>query len=158
MVALIVPGGANCIARSRITTVVVPPSLHGNHMGGRTVGAKKKIRHHVNPLKDAHMRKLDLPERWPENIFTHPELPLHIDVGCARGLFCLDLAASSNDVNVLGLEIRTALAEEAAADAQRLGLGNAAFLACNANVNLDYLLATAEPTCSLRSVSIQFPE
>ena len=101
-------------------------SRFGQHQGGRSLGKKKKIRHHVNPLKDVHMQPLDLPERWPEGAFTQPDLPLHVDIGCARGLFCLDLAAeSSGSANVLGLEIRSALAEAAAEDARRLGVANA---------------------------------
>ena len=104
------------------------------------------------------MKPLGLPERWPERSFAVPSQPLHVDVGCARGVFCLDLAAACPDVNVAGLEIRAPLAQAAEADAQRLGLGNAAFFAANANVNLDALLRSAAPSCPLRSVSIQFPD
>ena len=132
--------------------------MHGNHMGGRTINGKKKIRHHVNPLKEVHMQKLDIAERWPERFFAQPDLPLHVDVGCARGLFCLDLATSSSEANVLGLEIRAALADAAAEDAKRADLGNVAFLGCNANVNLDRILSLAKPCCTVRSVSIQFPD
>ncbi|EOD14283.1 hypothetical protein EMIHUDRAFT_76396 [Emiliania huxleyi CCMP1516] len=135
-------------------------SRFGQHQGGRSLGKKKKIRHHVNPLKDVHMQPLDLPERWPEEgAFTQPDLPLHVDIGCARGLFCLDLAAeSSGSANVLGLEIRSALAEAAAEDARRLGVANAAFLPCNANVNLEAVLLRASRCGPLQSVSIQFPD
>ena len=138
--------------------LAAPPSKYGSHMGGRSIGSKKKIRHHVNPLKDTHQAKLQLEERWPERLFARPELPLHVDIGCARGLFCLDLASSSAEANVLGLEIRAALADAATEDAQRFGLRNAAFLACNANTNLDEILRLAAPCAPLRSVSIQFPD
>ena len=129
--------------------------VHGSHMGGRSVG-QKKIRHHVNPLKDVHMRPLDLPPRWPEHHFADPLLPLHVDIGCARGVFCLDLATAAPELNVCGLEIRDLLAETASQDAKRLGLGNAAFFAANANVNLDALLSGAAETGQLQSVSIQY--
>ena len=129
--------------------------VHGSHMGGRSVG-QKKIRHHVNPLKDVHMRPLDLPPRWPEHHFADPLLPLHVDIGCARGVFCLDLATAAPELNVCGLEIRDLLAETASQDAKRLGLGNAAFFAANANVNLDALLSGAAETGRLQSVSIQY--
>ena len=120
-----------------------------------------KVRQHVNPLKSCHQRVLsELPERWPEQYFQQPELPMHVDIGSARGLFCLDLAATSCDTNVLGLEIRKVLADAAAADVKDLGLGNAAFLPCNANANFDHVMSRAEGgRCGpLRSVSIQFPE
>ena len=97
--------------------LAAPPSKYGSHMGGRSIGSKKKIRHHVNPLKDTHQAKLQLEERWPERLFSRPELPLHVDIGCARGLFCLDLASSSAEANVLGLEIRAALADAELTDA-----------------------------------------
>ena len=79
------------------------------HQGGRSLG-QKKIRHHVNPLKSTHQTALELPERWPEEAFAAPGQPLHVDIGCARGLFCLDLAAARPSLNVVGLEIRAALA------------------------------------------------
>ena len=129
----------------------------GSHMGGRSVG-QKKIRHHVNPLKSVHMKPLALPIRWPEHRFAQPSQPLHVDIGCARGLFCLDLAANQPGTNVLGLEIRAVLAEAAAEDARRLMLGNAHFLACNANANLDRILERGTACSPLRSVSIQFPD
>jgi hypothetical protein len=128
-----------------------------NHMGGRSVGHKKKVRHHVNPLKSVHMQRLELPERWVESRFRDSELPMHVDIGCARGVFCLDLAAKDPALNVVGLEIRNVLAEAANEDAERLGLSNAAFYACNANVNLRPLLERAGDGCAptLRSASIQ---
>ena len=126
----------------------------GTHMGGRSVG-QKKIRHHVNPLKSVHMKPLALPNRWPEQQFAQPSQPLHVDIGCARGVFCLDLATACPDINVVGLEIRALLAETATEDAKGLGLSNAAFFGTNANVNLDNVLSSAAPSCELRSVSIQ---
>ena len=134
------------------------PSIHGNHMGGRSVGRKKKVRHHVNPLKDVHMKPLELPAAWADEKFVDPSLPLHVDIGCARGVFCLDLAAKAPEMNVLGLEIREVLAEAALEDARALGLPNAFFFACNANVNLRPLLEGAGSNCQLRSASIQFPD
>ena len=129
------------------------PSPGSQHMGGRSLG-RRKVRHHVNPLKSTHQAVLDVPDGWMAEAFADPCLPLHVDIGCARGVFCLDLAAASSTLNVLGLEIRAPFAEAAAADAQDRGLGNAAFFACNANVNLQQLLERAGPQCSLQSASV----
>lgn len=112
----------------------------------------------VNPLKDVHMKPLGLPERWVEREFARPSAPLHVDVGCARGVFCLDLASACPELNVVGLEIRSVLADAARADAHALGLTNAAFFAANANVNLKPLLESAGEGTELASVSIQFPD
>ena len=148
----------NSTLGQRVTKVSHANSSLGWRATTYCLARRPQIRHHVNPLKDVHMQKLDLPERWPEHKFARPELPLHVDVGCARGVFCLDLAASSDEANVLGLEIRAPLAEAATDDARELGLGNAAFLACNANSNLEQILSLADACSPLRSVSIQFPD
>ena len=70
----------------------------------------------------------------------------------------MELAARAPDLNVLGLEIRSVLAEAANEDATQMNLTNAAFLACNANVNVRPLLERAGPSVMLRSASIQFPD
>jgi len=145
-----------CMSRSS-PAVEVATGL-STHMGGRSVGSKKKVRHHVNPLKASHMKMVDLPERWAESSFAQPAAPLHVDIGCARGVFCLELAQKAPNLNVLGLEIRQVLADAATADAKALSLSNVAFVGCNANVNLRPILERAGPTCTMSSASIQFPE
>jgi len=145
-----------CMSRSS-PAVEVATGL-STHMGGRSVGSKKKVRHHVNPLKASHMKMVDLPERWAESSFAQPAAPLHVDIGCARGVFCLELAQKAPNLNVLGLEIRQVLADAATADAKALSLSNVAFVGCNANVNLRPILERAGPTCTMSSASIQFPD
>ena len=117
-----------------------------------------QVRQHVNPLQRSHQYELPVNEGWPAELFASPNRPLHVDIGCARGLFCIDLAAAAPELNVLGLEIREVFAEAAAEDAATLGLTNAAFLGCNANVNLPILLRNAAPCCALQSATVQFPD
>ena len=107
LAALLVASHAVCTAPMCTT------SRFGGHQGGRSIGAKKKIRHHVNPLKDHHQTLLDLPEQWPTIFFKEATKPLHIDIGCARGLFCLEAAEANADINYLGLEekVRTYLVD-----------------------------------------------
>jgi len=116
----------------------------------------KRVRQHVNPLRSTHQQPLELPDRWPETFFKDPSLPLHLDIGCARGLFCLDFAEENPHVNILGLEIRRPLVELANADVERLGCGNVAFLTGNANCHLETLCEGAG--APFRSASIQFPD
>lgn len=134
------------------------PSKFGRHQGGRSLGAHKKIRHHVNPLKDTYQVLVDLPEVWPSALFKEPALPLHVDIGCARGLFCLEAAEANNRTNFLGLEIRQQLVEAAQSDVQQFGMTNVNFISCNANTNFEHLLQRATPYQPLGSVSIQFPD
>jgi hypothetical protein len=139
----------------------LPPPLQTNragHQGGRSI-RQHKIRQHVNPLRNSHQNLLDIDDGWPARTFPEPKQHLHVDIGSARGLWCLDLAQQKLDWNVLGLEIRHMLAEAAQEDAHALQLTNLRFFSCNANVNLDAMLAKAETAGAiLGSASLQFPD
>jgi|EP00908_Phaeocystis_cordata_P020745 tRNA (guanine-N7-)-methyltransferase len=134
-------------------------SAASKHVGGRSAGVKKRVRQHVNPLRSSHQQPLQLPDRWPESFFTDASLPLHLDIGCARGLFCLDYAEAHPQVNILGLEIRKPLVDLANDDAKALGRGNVAFLTGNANTHLETICrGCGRGDAPLRSASIQFPD
>lgn len=113
------------------------------------------VRQHVNPLSRFFQQPLELPP--PAELFADPHRPIHLDIGCARGRFLLDLAQQQPGVNHLGVEIRRALVSAAEADREALGLTNLHYLFCNANVSLEAWLA-ALPTGQLDLVSIQFPD
>ena len=113
------------------------------------------VRQHVNPLSRFFQQPRPLPP--PAELFTAPDQPLHLDIGCARGRFLLALAQQQPGRNHLGVEIRRALVDAAEADRQALGLGNLHYLFCNANISLQDWLA-ALPTGLLERVSIQFPD
>jgi len=113
------------------------------------------VRQHVNPLS----RFYQLPRTLPpvEQLFADPQLPLHIDIGCARGRFLLALAQQQPDWNHLGLEIRRPLVAAADAERQELELHNLQFVFANANVSLPGWLAGL-PAGRLALVTIQFPD
>ena len=113
------------------------------------------VRQHVNPLS----RFYQLPRPLPPlgELFADPQLPLHIDIGCARGRFLLALAQEQPGWNHLGLEIRRPLVAAAEAERQELELANLHFLFANANVSLPGWLA-ALPAGRLARVTIQFPD
>jgi tRNA (guanine-N7-)-methyltransferase len=113
------------------------------------------VRQHVNPLSRFYQLPRALPE--PAALFAHPERPIHLDIGCARGRFLLALAQAEPQRNYLGVEIRRALVDAAEADRQALGLEHLHYLFCNANVSLqDWLQAL--PRGLLERVTIQFPD
>ena len=113
------------------------------------------VRQHVNPLSRFFQQPLALPA--PEQLFADAALPLHLDIGCARGRFLLALAEQQPQRNHLGVEIRRALVSAAEAERQQRQLHNLHFLFCNANVSLEAWLAQL-PAGRLELVSIQFPD
>ena len=110
--------------------------------GGGAKRRRRRLRQHVNPLTQASQRVAVAPA-WA-SAFADASLPLHLDIGCARGAFAVELAARLRDSgrsgNVLGLEIREAAASEAQAAAQPHE--NLHVICCNAATSLEPLLRT----------------
>ena len=70
-----------------------------------------RIRQHVNPLSAALAKSLPTPP-WA-SLYAKPSQPFLIDVGCSKGEFDLAAAAAFPEHNILGLDIRPAVVEEA---------------------------------------------
>lgn len=114
-----------------------------------------RVRQHVNPLAIKYITPI-LPLNW-EQIYTNSTQPLHVDIGCARGQFLLDMARLEPNWNYLGLEIREVLVEDATSITHKLNLTNLHFLFCNVNNSLAPLLKSLSPG-TLQRVTIQFPD
>tara|TARA_Y100001968_G_C19448882_1_gene767147 strand:+ start:3453 stop:4118 length:666 start_codon:yes stop_codon:yes gene_type:complete len=113
------------------------------------------MRQHVNPLSSFFQRPLELPKA--NDLFENDNLPIHLDIGSARGKFLLELALLESDWNYLGIEIRNRLVIAAEKDRTRLNVGNLRFLYCNANISLESWMQSLRPG-QLKRVSIQFPD
>jgi len=113
------------------------------------------LRQHVNPLSSFYQLARQLPAI--AELFPDPSLPLHLDIGCARGRFLLALAPQRQNHNHLGLEIRRPLVDLAEADRRKLELTNLYFLFCNANISLEDWLQQL-PQNLLKLVTIQYPD
>ena len=92
-----------------------------------------------------------------EEIFENPDLPLLLDIGCARGRFLLKMAQIEKTNNFLGVEIREPLVTEANRLAKEADLTNLHYEFCNAMIALNKLLANL-PENILQTVTIQFPD
>lgn len=117
--------------------------------------ARVRVHQHVNPLTPYYKQEpkpVDL-----ARIFTRPDLPLHLDIGCARGRFILKMAEIEPEWNFLGVEIREPLVVEANEIAAEEGLSNLHYEFCNAMIWLERLLGDI-PTGLLQAVTIQFPD
>ncbi|MCC5620773.1 tRNA (guanosine(46)-N7)-methyltransferase TrmB [Nostoc sp. CHAB 5715] len=117
--------------------------------------AAVRVRQHVNPLGKKYQTPASPQDL--EKIYAKPNQPLHLDIGCAKGLFLVNMAKIEPNWNFLGLEIREPLVVEANKLRSELGLTNLHYLFCNVNNSLHSLLSSLPPG-SLQRVTIQFPD
>ncbi len=114
-----------------------------------------RVHQHVNPL--APFYQFEPPSFEIENVFAHPNSPLLLDIGSARGRFLLKIAQIQPQWNFLGVEIREPLVVEANRQAKENDLTNLRYEFCNASFALDKFLANL-PADVLQKVTIQFPD
>jgi len=93
----------------------------------------------------------------PETLFPNSSLPIHLDIGSARGKFLISMASKNKSINYLGLEIRNSLVISSEKERLSQDITNLRFLFCNVNVSLVDWLQNL-PKGLLRYVSIQFPD
>jgi len=116
---------------------------------------KTRIRQHVNPLSRKFQHQIMHPD-WSK-IYSDPNLQLHLDIGCARGDFLLQMAKLQPDKNFLGIEIRKTLVQLANQEKTQLGLTNIHYLFGSMNYYAETLLPSL-PQNSLEFITIQFPD
>ena len=114
-----------------------------------------RVHQHVNPLAPFY-RFMPKPLQI-EKVFADSDLPLHLDIGSARGRFLLKMATVEPNQNFLGVEIREPLVEEANRIKKEENLTNLHYEFCNATYSLDKLLEPL-PSGVLQTVTIQFPD
>ncbi len=116
---------------------------------------KSRIRQHVNPLSRKFQQSLQIPD-WNQ-VYWQSDRPLHLDIGCARGKFLLQMAQLNSDINFLGIEIRESLVIDANQIRNNLGLTNLHYLFGNMNSSAALLLKSLPANC-LNYITIQFPD
>ena len=114
-----------------------------------------RVRQHVNPLSQKYQTPIS-PPNW-NKVYGALTQPLHLDIGCGKGRFLLNMATVQQDWNFLGLEIREPLVQEANTWQEELGLTNLQYIFCNVNNSLRSLLGSL-PVETLQRVTIQFPD
>lgn len=114
-----------------------------------------RIRQHVNPLARKFQQPVTVPN-WQE-IYDRPKQDLHLDIGCARGGFLLEMARQQPETNFLGIEIRQSLVTAANQVRDELGLTNLHYLFGNINSSAEVLLQSL-PVDTLKTISVQFPD
>ncbi|CEG38103.1 trna (guanine-n-)-methyltransferase [Plasmopara halstedii] len=99
------------------------------------------------------------PVQFPDwtQCFADSSLPIHLDIGCARGRYLMDVARSrASKWNFVGVEIRRNVLQEAEQEAVQRGLRNLAFVHANMNVHLAVMLRSLPGP--VKSVSIFHPD
>ncbi|RLN71951.1 hypothetical protein BBJ28_00016395 [Nothophytophthora sp. Chile5] len=98
---------------------------------------------------------IELPD-WAA-CFADASLPIHLDIGCARGKYLMDVAEKqTSQRNFVGVEIRRNVLDEAAREAARRGLPNLALVHANMNFQQTRLLQSLP--ARVASVSIFHPD
>jgi len=114
-----------------------------------------RVHQHVNPLAPYYRQA---PEPVDVGaVFANPKLPLHLDIGSARGRFLLRMAEAEAGWNYLGVEIREPLVDEANRIAAESRSGNLHYSFCNAMLWLHRLLMDL-PKGILQMATIHFPD
>ena len=114
-----------------------------------------RVRDHVNPFSPRFATP-PAPLKIAE-IFENPDLPLHLDLGCALGQFVFKMAQLDRQTNFLGLDIREPMIERAKKLAANANFKNLHYEFCNATNSIGNLLKAVPPQM-LRAVTIQFPD
>lgn len=114
-----------------------------------------RVHQHVNPLAPYFRFTPQAIEL--EKVYADANLPLLLDIGCARGRFLLKMAEIEKKHNFLGVEIREPLVAEGNRIAQEKELTNLHYEFCNAMIALDRVLEKI-PAGILQTVTIQFPD
>ena len=118
---------------------------------GAALVHSRGVRQHVNPL--SYSEPMQPPQKWAE-VFDNAQRPLLLDIGCARGEWVRELAASRPDMNFLGMEIRSSVAPDARTHAE---CGNLHFMPENAVVGLDPVLRSL-PDGAVQWVTLMHPD
>ena len=113
------------------------------------------MRQHVNPLSKYFKDIESIPKI--DQIFKYPNLPTHLDIGCASGEFIFQLAEQNKNWNYIGIDIREKLIINAKSKLKDKNIDNLYFIFGNA----DHLLKKwfyQYPDRLLKSASINFPD
>ncbi|OQS03125.1 tRNA (guanine-N(7)-)-methyltransferase [Thraustotheca clavata] len=122
----------------------------------RALSTKVRVRQHVNPLARRFEAAIPLPEwtkLYPENAST-----VHLDIGCARGVYLMELAQQLPQQCFLGVEIREPLVDEALKRIRENNVCNMHVLHANMNLHIDPILSSLTTSHEISSVSIFHPD
>lgn len=111
---------------------------------------RRRVRHHVNPLKKGFQGILAEPLVLPAE-----PVEVEVELGCADARWLFERAQREPAVSLLGLEIRREWVERVNEQAQRQGLGQR-LRAVHANINTD--LPHLFPRARLSRVYVNFPD
>ncbi|OQR97015.1 tRNA (guanine-N(7)-)-methyltransferase [Achlya hypogyna] len=122
----------------------------------RALSTKVRVRQHVNPLARRFEAPVALPD-WPA-LFPAGSSTVHLDIGCARGVYLASLARKYPKQCFVGVEIREPLVLEALERLKEDDIRNVHVLHANMNMHIDAILSSFTPSLAVSSVSIFHPD
>ena len=118
-------------------------------------------RRYGRQVSDSDLRRLyqEQAPRAPEGRFLLPDLiegegPIELDIGFGRGLSLFERAAAAPGSRIIGIEVKTKLAYKVDQRLRKHDLRNVKVLCGDARE----ILKRAEPSGSVRRVSLHFPD
>ena len=96
----------------------------------------------MNPLDITYQIPIQLDAAWKEKNFVNPTNPYIVDIGAAKGTWALKYGMANSQHNIVGLEIRRPVVAYALQRRDNWNVKNVHFLSCNANVDLNNILAS----------------
>lgn len=104
-------GNTDRATTTTIRNAAIPPPWNAASVPQRVATKRRnnnaRFRQHVNPLASSYQRPTLLPPAWPHSVFytectkdeadnTSRLRPLHLDIGCGKGGFLMDLCRLQN--------------------------------------------------------------
>ncbi len=65
--------------------------------------------------------------------------PVHMEIGCGKGQFMLELAGRTPDINYIAVEVNESVISDACKKAKEAGINNVIFMKCGAEILTKYI-------------------
>lgn len=93
----------------------------------------------IPPVTEDYRTYVIKKEYFDYNKLFNNSNPVHMEIGCGKGQFMLELALRNPDINYIAVEVNRNVICDACKKAQEAGLKNVVFLHCGAEILTKYI-------------------
>ena len=93
----------------------------------------------IPPVTEDYRTYVIKKEYFDYNKLFNNTNPVHMEIGCGKGQFMLELALRNPDINYIAVEVNRNVICDACKKAQEAGLKNVVFLHCGAEILTKYI-------------------